>query len=204
MRLSAVAALMILTTVLLSACQQEQTAALDDKGRNFYGRYSTVAMTTPAYTDSVSAAPLAPSFSSTSSGTPFAKAAPRWAWPVEGNVTERFGTQANGIASEGITIAAAEGAPIHAAAGGEVAYVGLNVRDYGNMVILRHPTGELTSYAHAGQIVVHKGDVVIQGETLGYVGRSGSAKTPQLHFALRQGDRAIDPLTKLPSQMASR
>jgi len=118
-------------------------------------------------------------------------------------VTEPFGKQANGIANEGITIAAADGTPIKAAGGGEVAYVGTNVRDYGNMVILRHTDGTLTSYAHAREILVSKGDHVLPGDVLGYVGHSGNASTPQLHFAMRQNGTVIDPLSKLPRALAS-
>ncbi|MFZ8477846.1 murein hydrolase activator EnvC family protein, partial [Staphylococcus aureus] len=77
--------------------------------------------------------------------------------PVQGQVSERFGKQGAGIANEGITITAPAGTPIRAAQAGEVAYVGHNVRDYGNIVILRHANGDMTSYAHASDIVVQKG-----------------------------------------------
>jgi murein DD-endopeptidase MepM/ murein hydrolase activator NlpD len=126
-----------------------------------------------------------------------------WQWPVQGRVTEHFGKQSEGIANEGITIAAAEGTPIHAARPGEVAYIGHNVRDYGNIVILRHAGGDMTSYAHTSDIAVAKGQQVAAGQVLGHVGRSGSVHEPQLHFAMRSGGRAIDPLSKLPSQLAS-
>jgi murein DD-endopeptidase MepM/ murein hydrolase activator NlpD len=226
MPVSAIAALMILTTVLLSACEQQQVAQVEDKGTQYYGRDAGMRLATnygnsmrvnfgnatyqAASTDPISSAPLAaPSamppviFRNESTALP-ATVATSWSWPVEGNVVERFGTQGAGIANEGITIAAAEGAPIKSAAGGEVAYVGSNVPDYGNMVIVRHPGGELTSYSHAREILVSKGDKVMQGDVLGYVGQSGRAKAPQLHFALREGTAAVDPMTRLPSHMASR
>lgn len=126
----------------------------------------------------------------------------RWQWPVSGKVIQSFGPQRDGIASQGITISANEGAPIHAAQAGVVAYVGQNIRDYGNMVILRHSEGTLTSYAHARNIVVAKGEQVQAGSVIGYVGKSGSAKTPQLHFAVREGSQAIDPIGKLPQTVA--
>jgi murein DD-endopeptidase MepM/ murein hydrolase activator NlpD len=251
MRISAVAALMILTTVLLSACAQDNVAQLEDKSHQYYGRKAMAMMVAqPTYqsasVDSISAAPLSVPQQThyTGTGTPFGRPTPpagakpvaysapqavaytpapapaptamaapvqpvaltssHLQWPVEGRVTEKFGKQANGIANEGITIAAAEGTPIKAADAGEVAYVGNNVRDYGNMVILRHPDGAFTSYAHAKQIIVSKGDRVMPGEVIGYVGQTGSVHSPQLHFALREGDHAVDPLAKLPSQLASR
>ncbi len=236
MRISFAAALMILTTVLLSACSQDQQAMLDDRGTQYYGRPGTgpttnlaanysnhIAVNTSSapfqrgqssYANHISidtkpmqqavAAPVMQNQPILHKVAPLPQVASNgWQWPVEGKVTEKFGKQANGIANEGITIAAADGTPIKAAGAGQVAYVGTNVRDYGNMVILRHPDGTLTSYAHAREIIVAKGDHVLPGDVLGYVGQTGSATSPQLHFAMRQGTTVVDPLSKLPSQLAS-
>ena len=221
MRLSAVAFLMILTTVFLSGCTQQKTASIEDHHDGFYGRvaaqHSTAAMTaTAAPVPQVSVAPVTKATAQTPTiinTKPVAAAQPvtvtasaqqtAWQWPVDGKVTQTFGNQKNGTASEGITIAAADGAPIHAAQAGEVAFVGHNIRDYGNIVILRHGNGTLTSYAHARDISVAKGDKVAAGQVIATVGQSGNAKTPQLHFALRSGDRAVDPLTRLPQRVAS-
>lgn len=256
MQMSAVAALMIVTTILLSACEQQQVASVEDRGAQYYGRtgfassgYSNATYDAVAV-DSISTANLAApsnsisfsanpepamgnsiSFAATpahATGMPFgygtpapgqqAAAAPSyqsaapavapmasaWAWPVQGRVLSRFGNQGAGIANEGISIAATEGTPIRAAAAGEVAYVGSNVPSYGNLVILRHANGELTSYAHAREIVVSKGAQVGQGTVLAYVGQTGEVSEPQLHFAMRQGDQAVDPMSKLPSELASR
>lgn len=244
MHYSAVAALMILTTVLLSACEKSELAALEDKRHAYFGRGAAPAMSATQYpamgttqaasVDAISAHDLGPQASmaiapttataaATPAAVPFAYARPSstgavarasapgvpaaatslaWQWPVQGKVSTPFGKQSEGIANEGVTIAAAEHAPIRATAAGEVAYVGENMRDFGNMVILRHAGGEMSSYAHAERITVAKGMTVKQGDTIGYVGQSGSAKSPQLHFAVRSGDRAIDPLSKLPHALA--
>ncbi len=129
-----------------------------------------------------------------------AQATSGWQWPVNGKVTEKFGQQADGIRNEGIVIAAKAGTPIRAADAGQVAYVGNDTKNYGNIVILRHADGEMTSYAHAQSIIVKQGDHVPSGATLGYVGQTGNAKAPELHFAVRDGKNSIDPLTKLPQQ----
>lgn len=219
---SFVATLMILTTVLLSACTQTEMAALDDKSGVYAGRSASMGIggftptyeskyVPPAAVDSVTSSDLAP-ISNEPAAAPVVASKPMtamqpavtWQWPVQGTVTSAFGRRDNGIANEGITIAAAQNTPIRAAAGGEVAYVGNNVRDYGNMVILRHANGDMSSYAHADRITVAKGMVVRQGDTIGYVGTSGRAKSPQLHFAVRSGNQAVDPLGRLPSQLASR
>jgi murein DD-endopeptidase MepM/ murein hydrolase activator NlpD len=81
-----------------------------------------------------------------------------------------------------------------------VAYIGKNVQGYGNMIILRHANGDMTSYAHARTIAAHEGEQVPAGKVIAFVGTSGGVKTPQLHFAVREGDRTVDPLSKLPQQ----
>ena len=214
MRLSAVAFFMILTTVFLSGCgkEQSQMAALDDRGANFYGRSGVSSLNLPTFQAvpamSVSSNDLmAPSSSSQhAAASPFKPAATKmgsWQWPVNGKVTEKFGAQANGVSNEGIVIAASEGTPIKAAQAGEVAFVGEDTKNYGNIVILRHADGTMTSYSHAKEIIVKKGDKVDTNKTIAFVGQSGNAKMPELHFAVREGKASVDPLSKLPQQLAS-
>jgi murein DD-endopeptidase MepM/ murein hydrolase activator NlpD len=208
MRLSTVAFLMILTTVFLSGCASSQSAAVDDRGQNFYGRSggSAIASFAPvqaAPTMMVQSQDLSAPLSNAPAASLPVQAASRWQWPVEGKVTESFGPKANGEASEGIVIAAAENTPIRAAQSGEVAFVGEDAKNYGNIVILRHPDGTMASYSHASRIVVKKGDAVRAGNTIAYVGKTGNAASPQLHFAVREGKNSVDPLSKLPHQLAS-
>ncbi len=61
----------------------------------------------------------------------------------------------------------------------------------------------MSAYSHAQEIIVSKGDKVKPGDVLGFVGQSGNAEQPELHFAVRENNRPIDPLTKLPAQVAS-
>ncbi len=116
-------------------------------------------------------------------------------WPVNGRkIIARF----KGVENDGINISMSEGEPIVAAASGTVVYSGNDMKDYGNMVILRHDNGWLTAYANASKIVSKKGDYVKQGDIIAYVGSSGGVKTPQLHFALRKGKTPVDPEKYLP------
>ncbi len=126
-----------------------------------------------------------------------------FSWPVQGEVLSHFGPKSGGMVNDGINIAASEGEPIWAAAGGEVAYAGASLQDYGNMVIVRHEDGWMSAYGHASDLLVKKGDTIKQGDLLGYVGQTGSVDRPQLHFGLRQGDTPIDPLSQLPRRVAS-
>ncbi len=204
MRISAAAFFMILTTIFLSACGRSEMATVDDHGNSFYGRSGVMSLAGSMSTQqavptmSVASNDLAPA-----SNQPPMATASTWQWPANGTVTENFGQKSEGESSEGIIIAASEGSPIHAAQAGEVAYVGNDTKTYGNIVILRHADGTMTSYSHARNLVVAKGERVNSGGVLGYVGQTGSAKEPQLHFAVRQGHMSVDPLSKLPQQVAS-
>lgn len=204
MRMSTAAFLMILTTVLLAGCETQNVAAVDDHGNSFYGRNGAVPLQHASNGGSSSNFVMAAPTSSiaVSNNAPTGPAA-SWQWPVNGKVVQNFGKGPNGAASEGIVIAAADGTPIHAAQAGEVIYVGQDTKNYGNIVIVRHADGDMTSYAHARAIMVSKGQKVDRSTVLGYVGTSGNAREPQLHFAVREGTSSIDPLSKLPQQMAS-
>lgn len=118
-------------------------------------------------------------------------------WPVKGKVISGFGEKANGESNDGINIAASEGAPVAAAAEGEVVYSGNELPGYGNMVILRHKNGMMTAYAHTRRIMVNKGDKVKQGQMIAEVGKTGEVNSPQLHFGIRKMKEAVDPSTYL-------
>lgn len=118
-------------------------------------------------------------------------------WPVAGNIISRFGPKTNGLSNDGVNIEAKAGEPIWASADGEVIYVGNDLNGYGNLMIVRHADGWLSSYAHAQEFLLAKGTKVKQGDLLGYVGSTGSVKSPQLHFSLRQGKIPVDPETAI-------
>ncbi len=94
---------------------------------------------------------------------PVAANAPAFAWPVSGRVISDFGSTATGGKNDGINIATAQGAPIHASASGTVTYAGDELKDYGNLVLLKHTGGYTTAYAHAERLVVQKRRLRRQG-----------------------------------------
>ncbi len=118
-------------------------------------------------------------------------------WPVDGRVISKFGQGKDNTRNDGINIAAPNGAPVLAAADGIVAYAGSELKGFGNMVLLRHPDGWVTAYAHNSSLLVQKGAKVRQGQTIARVGSSGNVDKPQLHFELRQGTKAVDPMKVL-------
>ena len=127
---------------------------------------------------------------------------PRFIWPVRGKLVSEFGPKKGGLRNDGINIAAPEGEPVFAAANGVVVYAGNELPGYGNMIILRHQDGWMTAYAHTSGMMVKKDEQVAQGDLIGYVGTSGSVKTAQLHFGVREGKKAVNPLDYLSRDVA--
>ena len=114
-------------------------------------------------------------------------------WPVRGRIISGYGPKSDGMHNDGINIAASKGTPVAAAAAGTVAYVGNELRGFGNLVLIKHSNGYITAYAHLDKVSVTRGASVARGATIGTVGQTGSVTSPQLHFELRRGSAAIDP-----------
>ena len=124
-------------------------------------------------------------------------------WPVRGKVISGFGAKPNGLKNEGINIAVPEGTSIRAADSGVVAYAGNELKGYGNLVLIRHDGGLVTAYAHAKELFVKRGDTVKRGDVIAKAGQTGSVSSPQLHFEVRKGATALDPITYLSSATAA-
>jgi murein DD-endopeptidase MepM/ murein hydrolase activator NlpD len=124
-------------------------------------------------------------------------------WPVKGKIISEYGAKPNGLKNEGINIAVPEGTGIRAAESGVVAYAGNELKGYGNLVLIRHEGGWVTAYAHAKELFVKRGDTVKRGDVIAKAGQTGSVSSPQLHFEVRKGATAMDPLKFLASTTAS-
>jgi murein DD-endopeptidase MepM/ murein hydrolase activator NlpD len=137
-----------------------------------------------------------------SPGTPPPSRAEHFAWPVRGHVVAGYGVAVGGARNDGINIAAPQGTPVKAVDGGTVAYVGNELRGYGNLVLVKHEGGWISAYAHCEELLVKQGEKVNRGQEIAKVGATGGVSEPQLHFELRRGKRAVDPrefLTPAPS-----
>ena len=126
--------------------------------------------------------------------------APAFLWPVEGAVIDGFGPKAAGRRNDGINIAAREGEPVRAAAEGLVVYAGDELEGYGGLVLVSHAGGWVSAYAHNRALLVAENQIVAQGQVIAEAGGAGGVDRPQLHFELRRGGEAIDPLTALPAR----
>jgi len=128
----------------------------------------------------------------------------KFLWPVEGKVVAAFGATSDGRRNDGINIIAPRGAPVRAVENGVVAYAGEELRGFGRLLLIKHGDGWVTAYAHNDTLLVARGDIVERGQAIAKVGSSGNVASPQLHFEVRKGSRAVDPRQLLqPSKIAS-
>lgn len=119
----------------------------------------------------------------------------KFRWPASGRVLVDFASSKG----TGINIEVPEGTAVKAAENGTVIYVGSGVEGYGNLVLIRHPNGYVSAYAHLKSMSVSKGAVVNRGDSIGAAGQTGSVTKPQLHFELRKGATPVDPMPLLAS-----
>jgi murein DD-endopeptidase MepM/ murein hydrolase activator NlpD len=118
---------------------------------------------------------------------------PKFRWPANGRIISAYGPATNGQQNDGINIAVPENTPVKAAEDGVVAYAGNELKGYGNLVLVRHPNGYVTAYAHAKELLVKRGDQVKRGQVIARSGQSGNVNAPQLHFEIRKGASPLDP-----------
>ena len=117
-------------------------------------------------------------------------------WPVNGVLTSGYGPRW-GRMHTGIDIAAPSGTPIRAAKAGEVIFTGW-LGGYGNAVILDHGDGIATLYGHQSRIGCTEGQILNQGDILGFVGTTGHSTGNHLHFEVRVDAQPRNPRPYLP------
>lgn len=128
-----------------------------------------------------------------------------WLWPIAGHykITSLFANRIDPITGvyghhTGTDIAAPGGTPIKAAANGEV-IISVRGRSYGEYVVIQHHDGIQTLYAHMSSRVAQVGDIVNQGDVIGYVGSTGDSTGNHLHLEFRINGVRTDALNYYPS-----
>lgn len=128
------------------------------------------------------------------------KGAKRLQWPVtNGHFVRGFGfvrKERKELPHLGVDIAARTGTPIVAAADGIVGYADQGVKGYGNLAILVHADGSVTSYAHCSVLHVQPGQTVKRGDMIADVGSTGISRGPHLHFEFRTRGRPKNPMAR--------
>jgi murein DD-endopeptidase MepM/ murein hydrolase activator NlpD len=118
-------------------------------------------------------------------------------WPVEGPVSGSFGERIDPFNGEGafhtgVDISCAYGQAVIAPADGVVTFAA-DAGGYGRLVILEHGQGISTRYGHLASFAVALGQSVRRGDVIGYVGRSGRATGPHLHYEVRIQGVPVNP-----------
>jgi lipoprotein NlpD len=114
-------------------------------------------------------------------------------WPVKGKVLAGFAEPR----SKGIDIDGKIGDPVMAAAAGRVTYIGTGIPGLGKLVVIKHENGFITVYAHNKDIMVKEAQEVTRGQKIAELGNT-DADRPKLHFQIRKGSAAVDPMRYLP------
>ena len=123
--------------------------------------------------------------------------------PLEGTeltISSKFGLRIHPVlnkqkAHNGVDYAAPKGTPIQSTADGTVEFIGRK-RGYGKVIVVRHSANLTTIYAHQSRFArgIKKGDAVLKGGTIGYVGSTGTATGNHLHYEIRLDGRPVNPL----------
>lgn len=127
-------------------------------------------------------------------------------WPVRGQIVREFGPQPSGARNDGVDIAANAGSAVVAVESGIVTYAGSDLPGYGNMLLVTHPDGYVSVYAHNQLLLAAVGAKVSRGQQIATVGQWGTDGEARLHFQLRAGDHPVDPeplFEPQPTLMAS-
>ena len=132
--------------------------------------------------------------SSSSPATPVRSSSLRWVKPSQGAVIEHFNL-ANNV--KGIRYGGNVGDPIYAAADGQVVYAADGLKEYGNLVLIKHVDGYITAYAHNSKMNVSSGQNVTAGQKIAEMGSSGATRT-MLEFQVRLDGKPINPTNVLP------
>ena len=123
-------------------------------------------------------------------------------WPVQGRISGRFGNARvyngqPGAGHSGMDIAAPDGTPVRAPAGGVVTFASPDLYLTGGTVLLDHGHGVSSNFLHLSRIDVRVGDRIEPGQVIGAVGATGRATGPHLHWGMNWFDTRIDPLLVL-------
>lgn len=126
-----------------------------------------------------------------------ARSSAKFSWPVRGKILSQYGAKNGGLFNDGINISAPIGTAVKSAENGVVAYAGNEVKGMGNLIIVQHSDGWMTIYAHLDSMNVKRGTKLSVGQIIGKIGETGKVSQPQLHFEIRKGTKAYNPVNYL-------
>lgn len=173
--------------VTQSAAIQRQSIALPAT--------TTITVTQSAAKTTTQPAQKAPSTVVSKSTPTITNSSLRWVKPSQGAVLQGFDLSKN---VKGIRYSGNVGDPIVAAADGQVVYAADGLKEYGNLVLIKHINGYITAYAHTSKMHVKSGQNVTAGQKIAEMGATGTTRT-MLEFQLRLDGKPVNPNTVLPN-----
>jgi murein DD-endopeptidase MepM/ murein hydrolase activator NlpD len=122
--------------------------------------------------------------------------------PMRGDFTSGFGMRNDPFTGirrmhYGIDVASRMRTPVKAARAGRVAHIETQLGNYGKFIIIRHPGGYQSLYAHLDSFSVSVGQYVSQGQVIGRMGNTGRSTGPHLHFSIIKNGAFVDPMDYL-------
>ena len=121
------------------------------------------------------------------------KNAPFFLWPAKGKVIKSFGKFGNGQHYDGIDIMFGKNKPIYSAYDGKVAFVGSQIKKFGNLIIIKHNQSWVTAYSNLGKYNVKVGDKIKKQQIIAYTPDNKN----YFHFQLRHNRNPVNPLSYL-------
>ncbi|MEB3766436.1 peptidoglycan DD-metalloendopeptidase family protein [Acinetobacter sp. MD2] len=119
----------------------------------------------------------------------------KWVRPANGAIVDNFNL-ANNI--KGIRFAGQQGDPVFAAADGQVVYADSGLKEYGNLILIKHRNGYISAYAYNSKLLVKSGMAVSVGQKIAEMGSTGNANRVMLEFQIRADGKPIDPMQVIP------
>ncbi|MCR4623371.1 MAG: M23 family metallopeptidase [Alphaproteobacteria bacterium] len=172
-----------------STKSEAKTQAVAEKSANSQGfNEQAQSLSSPKVTSTATGAKISKETSKASNSSG------KMVCPLDGKVISRFGDNLDGTPNDGINIKASAGTPVKAVSEGEVIYAGNNLDEsFGNVVVIQHKNGVISSYAHLKNINVKKGAQITKGQKVGSVGKTGDVSTPQLHLEIMKNSTPENP-----------
>jgi lipoprotein NlpD len=159
-------------------------------------RKTVVAPTpTPAQTTVKTTTSVTPKVTTPAPVTTVPSSGLRWVKPSNGAVLQQYNLASN---IKGIRYAGNVGDPVFAAADGQVVYAADGLKEYGNLVLVKHINGYITAYAHNSKLNVKSGQNVTAGQKIAEMGSSGTTRT-MLEFQVRLDGKPVNPASVLPN-----
>ncbi len=121
------------------------------------------------------------------------KNAPVFLWPAKGEVIKNFGRFGKGQHYDGIDIMFGKNKPIYSAYDGTVAFVGSQIKKFGNLIIVKHNQSWVTAYSNLGKYSVKVGDKIKKQQIIAYTPENKN----YFHFQLRHNRNPVNPLSYL-------